>query len=269
MNKRLGRGLSALIPSEESTSIQEIDINSIVINPNQPRESIEEESIHKLAESIKKKGILQPILVRKRDDRYEIIAGERRYQSAKLIGMNKVPVILIDADDQEAYEISLIENIQREDLNPIEKAKAFQSYIEKYKMTHEELAERIGISRSEITNILRLLQLPVEIQEEIKKGNLTYGHARALLSLEDGELQKRLARRIIKEKLSVRDTESLVKRNINRFEIPEIKILEERLQSYFETKVKIQPKSPDRGKITIEYKSLEELEKIVEKFLRD
>lgn len=266
-NKRLGRGLSALIPSEENVFIQEIDINLIEINPNQPRETINEESIRELAESIKKKGILQPILVRRKDSKYEIIAGERRYQSAKLIGMNKVPVIVIDADDQEAYEISLIENIQREDLNPIEKAKAFQSYIERYKITHEELAERIGISRSEITNILRLLQLPLEIQEEIKKGNLTYGHARALLSLEDGELQKRLARKVIKEKLSVRDTETLVKRNINKVEIPEIRILEERLQNYFETKVKIQPKSPDRGKITIEYKSLEELEKIVEKFL--
>ncbi|MCX7795558.1 MAG: ParB/RepB/Spo0J family partition protein [bacterium] len=266
-NKRLGRGLSALIPTEDNISIQEIDINSININPNQPREAIDEKNIRELAESIKKKGILQPILVRRKDNEYEIIAGERRYQSAKLIGMNKVPVIVIDANDQEAYEISLIENIQREDLNPIEKARAFQSYIERYKVTHEELADKIGVSRSEITNILRLLQLPIEIQDEIKRGNLTYGHARALLGLEDSELQRRLARKVIKEKLSVRDTEALVKRSINKAEIPEIRMLEERLQSYLEAKVKIQPKSPDKGRITIEYKSLEELEKIVEKFL--
>lgn len=265
--KRLGRGLSALIPSEEKGPIQEIDIDNIITNPNQPRESIDEESIRELAESIKRKGILQPILVRKREDKYEIIAGERRFQSARLIGLDKVPAIIIDADDQEAYEISLVENIQREDLNPIEKAKAFQSYIEKYRVTHEELAERLGISRSEITNLLRLLQLPLELQEEVRRGNLTYGHARALLSLEDGELQRRLAQKVIKEKLSVRDTEDLVKRNSNRVKIPEIKMLEERLQSYLEARVKIQPKSPDRGKITIEYKSLEELDRIVEKFL--
>jgi len=265
--KRLGRGLSALIPSEEKVFIQEIDIENIVANPNQPRESIDEESIRELADSIREKGILQPILVRKKEDKYEIIAGERRFQSARLVGLNKIPAIIIDADDKEAYEISLVENIQREDLNPIEKAKAFQSYIEKYKVTHEELAERLGISRSEITNLLRLLQLPLELQEEIRKGNLTYGHARALLSLEDDELQKRLAQKVIKEKLSVRDTEELVKRNSNKVKIPEIKMLEERLQSYFETRVKIQPKAPDRGRITIEYKSLEELERIVEKFL--
>jgi len=265
--KRLGRGLSALIPSEEKSFVQEINIEDIVINPEQPRESIDEESIRELAESIKKKGILQPILLRQKGDKYEIVAGERRYQSAKLVGINKIPAIIIEADDQEAYEISLIENIQREDLNPIEKAKAFRNYIERYKMTHEELAERLGISRSEITNLLRLLQLPIEIQEELKRGNLTYGHARALLSLEDKDIQKRLAKKIIKEKLSVRDTEELVRRTTHRVEIPEIKVLEERLQNYLETKVKIQPKAPDRGKITIEYKSLEELEKIVEKFL--
>ncbi len=265
--KRLGRGLSALIPSEEKGSIQEIDIEDIVTNPNQPRECIDEENIRELAESIRRKGILQPILIRRREDKYEIIAGERRFQSAILAGLNKIPAIIIDADDQEAYEISLVENIQREDLNPIEKAKAFQNYIERYKVTHEELAERLGISRSEITNLLRLLQLPLELQEEVRKGNLTYGHARALLSLEDGELQKRLAQKVIKEKLSVRDTEEIVRENSNRVKIPEIEMLEERLQIYLETRVKIQPKAPDRGRITIEYKNLEELKRIVEKFL--
>lgn len=266
-NRRLGRGLSALISSEEEKRIEEIEIEKIIPNPNQPRGLISEESIRELAESIKQKGILQPILVRRRDDKYEIIAGERRYLSAKFLGMNKLPAIILDVDEREAYELSLIENIQREDLNPIEKAEAFQSYIDKYRVTHEALAEKLGISRTEITNLLRLLQLPPEIKEEVKKGNLTYGHARAILSLEDADSQKKIVERIIKEKLSVRETEKLVNKKRKRVEIPEIKALEDKLQNYLETRVKIQPRSPEKGRITIEYKSLEELERIIGKFI--
>lgn len=265
--KRLGRGLSALIPSEEE-KIKEIEIEKILPNPHQPRETMDIENLRELAESIKQRGVLQPILVRRREDKYEIVAGERRYQSAKISGITKIPAIVLDLSDQEAYEISLIENIQREDLNPIEKAKAFQSYIERYKITHEELASKLSISRAEITNLLRLLQLPLEIQEEVRRGNLTYGHARALLSLDDPYWQKVLAQRVIREKLSVRDTEELVKGQGKRMEeIPEIKVLERKLQEYLETKVKIQPRSPEKGRIMIEYKNLEELERIIEKFL--
>lgn len=265
--KRLGRGLSALIPSEEER-IKEIEIEKILPNPNQPRETMSIESLRELSESIKQKGILQPILVRPKDDKYEIVAGERRYQSAKIAGLSKIPAIILNISEQEAYEISLIENLQREDLNPIEKAKAFQNYIDKYNVTHEELANKLNISRAEITNLLRLLQLPLEIQEEVRRGSLTYGHARALLSIDDPYWQKVLAQKVIKEKLSVRATEELVKRKGKRLEeIPEIKMLERKLQEYLETKVKIQPRSPEKGIITIEYKSLKELERIIEKFL--
>ena len=268
-NKRLGRGLSALIPDEEEKKrIEEIEIDRIVPNPNQPREFINEESIRELAESIREKGILQPILVRRKDDSYyEIVAGERRYLSAKLLGLNIVPAIILDINEKEAYEISLIENIQREDLNPIEKAEAFKDYIDKYRVTHEELAGKIGISRTEITNLLRLLQLPQEIKEEVKKGTLTYGHARTLLGLESIDSQKEIAEKIIKEKLSVRETEELVSKKREIREIPEIRALESKLQNYLETRVKIQPQSPEKGRITIEYKSLEELERIIGKFL--
>lgn len=265
-DKRLGRGLSALIPTDDKR-LEEIEIEKIIPNSSQPRELINDEGIKELAESIREKGILQPILVRRRDDKYEIVAGERRYLSAKLVGLDKVPAIILDIDEREAFEISLIENIQREDLNPIEKAEAFQSYIDRYKVTHEELAKRLGISRTEITNLLRLLQLPPEIKEEVKKDSLTYGHARALLGLKDAESQKEMAKRIVKEKLSVRETEELVGKRKMRLEIPEIRALESKLQSYLETKVRIHPRSPERGRITIEYKSLEELERIIGKFL--
>ncbi|MCS7202330.1 MAG: ParB/RepB/Spo0J family partition protein [Dictyoglomus sp.] len=266
--KRLGRGLSALIPTEEESKIKEIEIEKILPNPYQPRETIDIENLRELSESIKQRGVLQPILVRQKDDKYEIVAGERRYQSAKIAGLSKIPAIVLNISDQEAYEISLIENLQREDLNPIEKAKAFQNYIEKYNVTHEELANKLNISRTEITNLLRLLQLPLEIQEEVRRGNLTYGHARALLSIDDPNWQKILAQRIIKEKLSVRETEDLARRKGKKIEkIPEIMVLERKLQEYLETKVKIQPRSPEKGKITIEYRSLKELERIIEKFM--
>jgi len=178
-------------------------------------------------------------------------------------------VIVKDIDDQSAWDIALTENLQREDLNPIEKAKAFQYYIETFKVTQEELAQRLSISRSEISNFLRLLQLPPEIQEEVRRGNLTYGHARTLLSVEDPYIQKLLAQKIIKEKLSVRETEELVKRRKikDEIDIPEIRSLEEKMEKHLGTKVKIQPKSPTKGRITIEYKSLERLEDIIRKFL--
>jgi len=265
--KRLGRGLSALISSQDESKIQEIEMERIIPNPNQPRETIDIETLSNLSQSIKEKGILQPILVRRKDDKYEIIAGERRYLSAKSAGLSKIPAIILEVSDQEAFEISLIENLQREDLNPIEIAKAFQNYIDKYNVTHDELAKKIGISRVEVTNIIRLLQLPIEIQEEVRRGNLTYGHARALLSIDEPSLQRNIAQKIIKDKLSVRETENLVKRSKELEEIPEIKVLERRLQEYLGSRVKIFPKTPEKGKIVIEYKNIEELESIIEKLL--
>lgn len=267
--KRLGRGLSALIPSEEVSKLQELNVEDVIPNPNQPRESKDLQGLQELAESIKEKGILQPILVRPKNGKFEIIAGERRYQAVKLLGFSKIPAIVLEIDDQEAYEISLIENLQREDLNPIEKAKAFQNYLNTYKVTHEELAKRIGISRAEVTNLLRLLDLPLEIQEEIRRGNITYGHARAILSLDDPYLQKLIAQKVINEKLSVRETEELVKRKSKKIEeIPELKALERKLREYLNTSVKISPKSSEKGKVIIEYKNLNELEKIIEKLMQ-
>ncbi|ACI20016.1 ParB/RepB/Spo0J family partition protein [Dictyoglomus thermophilum] len=266
--KGLGRGLEALIGEEENL-IEKIPIEKIVPNPQQPRETLNPETLQELVESIKQLGLLQPILVRPKGDYYEIIAGERRYHAAKTAGLKEIPVIVKDIDDQSAWDIALTENLQREDLNPIEKAKAFQYYIETFKVTQEELAQRLSISRSEISNFLRLLQLPPEIQEEVRRGNLTYGHARTLLSVEDPYIQKLLAQKIIKEKLSVRETEELVKRRKikDEIDIPEIRSLEEKMEKYLGTKVKIQPKSPTKGRITIEYKSLEQLEDIIKKFL--
>ncbi|MGC9063768.1 MAG: ParB/RepB/Spo0J family partition protein [bacterium] len=256
-----------MIPSREEGTIQEIEIERIYQNSNQPRETIDKQAIEKLADSIRQKGILQPILVRSRDNGFEIVAGERRYLAARLLGLKKLPAILLEVNEREAYEISLIENIQREDLNPIDKANAFQGYIERYGVTHEELAERLGISRSEITNLLRLLKLPLEVQERLKSGDLTYGHARALLGIDEQLLQKELTQKIIDEKLSVRETEELVRRNNRIGKIPEIKAIEDKLQAYLETKVRIRPRSPEKGKIVIEYRSLEELEKITGRFL--
>ncbi len=268
--KGLGRGLEALIEvNEEKELVEEIPIEKIVPNPNQPRNTLNPDTLQELVDSIKNVGILQPILVRPKGEVYEIIAGERRYHGAKAAGLQKIPVIIKELDDQTALDITLTENLQREDLNPIEKAKAFQSYIETFKVTQEELAQRLSISRSEVTNFLRLLQLPPDIQEEVRRENLTYGHARTLLGIEDPALQRIIAQKVISEKLSVRETEDLVKTKkiVKKFKDPELNVLEEQLEKYLGTRVKIQPKSPNKGKLTIEYKSIEELERIVGKFL--
>ncbi|HOJ92597.1 MAG TPA: ParB/RepB/Spo0J family partition protein [Dictyoglomaceae bacterium] len=268
--KGLGRGLEALIEvDEEKELVEEIPIEKIVPNPNQPRNTLNPDTLQELVDSIKNVGILQPILVRPKGEVYEIIAGERRYRGAKAAGLQKIPVIIKELDEQTALDITLTENLQREDLNPIEKAKAFQSYIETFKVTQEELAQRLSISRSEVTNFLRLLQLPPDIQEEVRRGNLTYGHARTLLGIEDPALQRIIAQKVISEKLSVRETEDLVKTKkiVKKFKDPELNVLEEQLEKYLGTRVKIQPKSPNKGKLTIEYKSIEELERIVGKFL--
>lgn len=263
--KGLGRGLEALIGEEEGHLVENIPIDKIVPNPKQPRETLNPETLQELIESIKTLGLLQPILVRPKGEMYEIVAGERRYHAAKVAGLKEIPVIVKNIDDQTAWDIALTENLQREDLNPIEKAKAFQYYIENFNVTQEELAQRLSISRSEVANFLRLLQLPPEIQEEVRRGSLSYGHARALLGLDDPYLQKLLAQRVIKEKLSVRETEDLVKKKKIKDgrDLPEIRALEEKLEENLGTKVKIVPRSPTKGKITIEYRSLEELERII------
>jgi len=214
--KALGRGLGALLSSSDRTidlqdESHEVAVELIDSGPSQPRTHFDEASLERLADSIRSHGVVQPILVRRRDERYELIAGERRWRAAKIAGLPKIPVVVKEIPDEDLLEIALIENIQREDLNPIEEAQAYKKLIETVGLTQEALASRLGRDRSYITNYLRLLRLPADIQQLVKEGTLTTGHARTLLGLTHVDLQRRIARRIIEEDLSVRSTESIVK----------------------------------------------------------
>lgn len=286
----LGKGLDALISIDAMDEIEEtksendseenpllIKISKIEPNREQPRKSFDGESLKELAESIKAYGIIQPLVVQKRADYYEIIAGERRWRAAKLAGLKEVPVIIKNYSDEEIMEISIIENIQREDLNPIEEAMAYQKLLTEFNLKHEEIAEKVSKSRSAISNSLRLLKLESRVQEMAAKQELTYGHARALLAIEDGDMQYEAACQVVEGNLSVRDTEKLVKKIIQPEVRKEIKrtvpdaqeeIIYQNLKSQFEqilsTKVNINRKNNERGKIEIEYYSLEELERIFE-----
>jgi len=243
-----------------------------MIEPNkgQPRKQFDKESLEELAVSIRQYGIIQPIVVCKRDDYYEIIAGERRWRAAKKAGLKEVPVVIRDYTDKEIAEISLIENIQREDLNPIEEAKAYRQLIEDYSLTQEELAERISKSRTAITNTLRLLKLHSKVQTMLVKGNISAGHARALLGLEDQNLQLELAERIHAESLSVRQTEDLVRvYNNPPAEKPakvknntEYKNLEKHMTEVLGTKVRIKQKEQGKGRVEISYFSEDQLDQI-------
>ena len=214
--KALGRGLGALLSSDRTIDLgaepSEVDLDSIVPGPMQPRTHFDEASLESLAESIRSHGVVQPLLVRRRDNGFELIAGERRWRAAKLAGLTRVPVVVKDVPDDSLLEIALIENIQREDLNPIEEAQAYKKLIETVGLTQEALATRVGRDRSYITNYLRLLRLPDDLQQLVKEGRLSTGHARTLLALMHPDQQRRLARQIIDGGLSVRATEQLVHR---------------------------------------------------------
>ncbi|CRZ35690.1 ParB family chromosome partitioning protein [Herbinix hemicellulosilytica] len=286
VKRGLGKGLDVMIPlriSEKETEGEEnvsretlVPINEIEPNKSQPRKKFDQEALQELADSIRQFGVIQPLIVQKRDKYYEIIAGERRWRAARLAGLKEVPVIIKDYSPQEIVEIALIENIQREDLNPIEEAQAYQRLITEFNLKHEELAERVSKSRAAITNSLRLLKLDSRIQQMLINEQITGGHARALLSLEDSDLQYETARKIIDENLSVRDTEKLVKKLISKKAEKEIAVaedanlvyqaLEEKLKNILGTKVLIKRKKKNAGKIEIEYYSDEELERILEMF---
>lgn len=278
MNNRkhgLGKGLGALIPddteTEESSSPISLSINLIKANDEQPRKRFDVDKIQQLAESIKEHGIIQPIVLQKEQDYYSIIAGERRWRAAKLAGLKEVPVIIMDISDKEVLEISLIENIQREDLNPIEEAIAYKRLMEEFQFTQEALSKRIGKSRSAVTNILRLLNLDDRVLQLLKEEALSEGQGRSLLPVEDKELQYKLAKQIIDDGLSVREIERLIislgktKRQKNHKEDNDIFCLDikNKLESFFSTKVLITNKK-DKGKIQIEYYSEEDLERILE-----
>ena len=288
----LGKGLGSLIsldieemPTKEVASNSEelkekgetiLKIRQIEPNKNQPRKKFEEDSLQELAESIKQYGIIQPIVVQsKSGEQYEIVAGERRWRAAKLAGLKEVPVIIKQFTEQELAEISLIENIQRENLNPIEEAMAYHRLIKEFNLKQEEVAERVSKSRTVITNALRLLKLDEKLQQMLVEGLITTGHAKVLLGLDSKEVQLQVAESIIDDRLSVRETENLVKQlqkpkmenETNKKELPNQDLynrIEEKIKEKIGSKVKIQRKTGEKGKIEIEYYSTEDLERIME-----
>ena len=287
----LGKGLDSLISdkvsSKQTTAVEKkeeakaetfVKISKVEPNREQPRKKFDEDALLELSESIKQFGVLQPLLVQKRDDYYEIIAGERRWRAAKLAGLKEVPVIVKELTEKEIMEISLIENIQREDLNPIEEALAYKKLLDEFHVKHDELAERVSKSRSAITNSMRLLKLCDKVQQMIIDEQLTMGHVRPLIMVEDEEKQYLLAQKIFDEKLSVRETEKLVKKVLNEKDEPKkeetgekeedfsvfYENLQEQLKQILGTKVTIKHKDNKKGKIEIEYYSQAELEELME-----
>jgi ParB family chromosome partitioning protein len=278
----LGKGLGALLPEFEQAepkSLLYCGIEEITPNRSQPRKHFDESKLQELAESIKEKGILEPLIVRRLDQGYELIVGERRWRAAQKAGLKEVPVLVKEVEGRDVLEISLIENLQREDLNPIEAAEAFKHLIEEFNISQEDLGKRIGKDRTTITNIVRLLKLPTEVRNQLLQNRITSGHARAILSLESKEKQKELCALIIKKGLSVREAEALAKRWSEKLKktIPSVKrkgdlesqliSLQDSLRKHLGTKVKINPKGK-KGKIEIEYYSHEDLERIVETILK-
>ena len=281
----LGKGLNALIPDEVSNNINSkkennkdgvalIDINLIKNNKEQPRKLFDDEKILELAESIKHNGIIQPIILRKVGNNYIIVAGERRWRAAKLIGIKEIPSIIMDLTDKQVMEISLIENIQRQDLNSIEEANAYKKLISEFNLTQEELSKRLGKSRTAITNTMRLLNLSEGVKQYLIEGVISEGHGRALLSINEANLQCEVAQKVIDDKLSVRELEKFIKdckekkvakphKKENEELNPYYKDITERLQGYFGTKVNISNKN-NKGKIEIEYYSYEDLQRILD-----
>ena len=288
--KGLGKGLNSLFNEEdieevtsEITKSSEGDIKKVrmsLIEPNkkQPRRHFDEEKITALADSIKEHGLIQPIIITPSDNNmYKIVAGERRWRAAKLAGLKEVPVVVRELSTQEIVEISLIENIQREDLNPVEEAMAYKRLIDEFHLKQDEIAERVGKSRTAVTNAMRLLKLSEKVQQMLIDEMITAGHARAILAISDKEKQESVAMKVFDEKLSVRETEALVKRMLeppktekkSKFSSAEDAIyesLEEKMKSIMGTRVQIHRKKNDKGKIEIEYYSKDELERIIDLF---
>lgn len=293
--KGLGKGLDSLIPDNRGSKTAEpelpsekepadelksgeqmMKINMVEPNRDQPRKNFDEDALLELADSIKQFGILQPLLVRKRKDYYEIIAGERRWRAAKMASIKEVPVIIKEYSEQEIIEIGLIENIQRENLNPIEEAMAFKRLLEEFNLKQDEVAERVSKSRTAVTNSMRLLRLDGRVQQMIIDDMITTGHARALLAIDDKEQQYTLANKIFDEKLSVRETEKLIKDIKNPKKPKEKKVIENafiykdienKMKEIIGTKVSVASKGNGKGKIEIEYYSDKELERVFEMIL--
>jgi ParB family chromosome partitioning protein len=274
----LGRGLGALIPTAEvapgASGLAELPIAAIRPNPQQPREHFDEEALGALAESIREVGVLQPVLVRASGDEYELIAGERRWRAARRVGLQTIPAIIRVADDAAMLQQAIVENVQREQLNPLEEAAAYQQLIEDFSFTHDEVATRVGRSRATVTNTLRLLQLPPAIQRSLKDGTLRMGHARALLGTPDRAFQEQLAKRAVAEDLSVRAVEEAIREREespatraveqgrrSTMRPPGLLELEELLGDYLETRVRI-TMGPKHGRVQVDFATLEDLERI-------
>ena len=272
LKKGLGRGLSSLIGDSGSKSKQSnLKIDDIISNPYQPRKIFDDEQLNDLTNSIKERGIIQPIVVRpskSQDEKFEIIAGERRWLAAKRANLDSVPVVILNVDDEKSLEFAIVENVQRQDLNPIEEAKGYQKLIDEFNYNQEKLSKFIGKSRSYIANSLRLLSLSPDVIDHMEKGNLTAGHARALIGVPNSGI---IAKKIIKNKLSVRQVENLVKVFKNKNIVKLIKSkdsniieLQKSLENKIGLSVIIQNKKNNSGKITFEYKNLDQLDKIID-----
>lgn len=277
-----GLGLEALLNSKmnelnektQETGVFEVDIDKIEPNKNQPRKIFEENALEELAESIKEHGVIQPIILKKINSGYEIIAGERRWRASKIAGIKKIPAVVKNIDDLKAFETALVENLQREGLNPMEEAKSYKRLIEEFSLSQEEAAKKVGKSRSVVANVMRLLNLDERVQIFISENKLSNGHGRALLGISDNNIQFETAEKIIQEELSVRETEKLVKKitennNKDKKEKREIKFntnnykyIENDLKSIFGTKVKLS-NNKNKGKIEIEYYSDEDLDRLI------
>ncbi|MCM3387564.1 ParB/RepB/Spo0J family partition protein [Ureibacillus chungkukjangi] len=279
MARGLGKGIGALFPTEaidnlqtNEDQIEKIDLQKLVANPFQPRKTFEDDAIEELAESIKEHGIIQPIVVRKKGKKFEIVVGERRFRAAKLANLNEIPAIVRNLTEDQMMELAILENLQREDLTPIEEAEAYQSLIEKLNFTQEELANRLGKSRPYITNHLRLLTLPDDVRELVNTGELSMGHGRTLLGLKNKRRITEVAEKVIKHGLNVRQLEALIKQlneEVSRETEKPVKkdifvqATETQLRDYFGTNVQIK-KSKNKGKIEIEFYSEDDLERILE-----
>lgn len=288
-SNRLGRGFSALLPQAGTAStrpsgaatggqegVAQIPIEEILPDKNQPRRHFDEAHIAELASSIKSKGVIQPILVRKEGNQYRLIAGERRWRASQRAGLQNIPALVKDVTERQAFELALIENVQREDLNPIEEAQAYHRLIEEFGLTQEGCAERVGKERSSIANSLRLLRLPDAVKASLIEGSLNMGHARALLGLGDEDAIARAANHVMAKRLSVRQTEQLVRREKKEKSAvkasegtgptasAQVRAIEERLQQQLGTKVRLVDRGKGRGKIEIEFFSYEELDRLLE-----
>ena len=274
--KALGRGLGALLASDRTIELPEpgeLEIDSIVPGPMQPRTQFDDESLGHLADSIKSHGIVQPVLVRRIGDHYELVAGERRWRAAKLAGLRTIPAVVKEIDDKDLLEVALIENVQREDLNPIEEAQAYSKLIETVGLTQEALAERVGRDRSYITNYLRLLKLPEDIQQLVRQKRISTGHARTLLALQHVDLQRLVARQIIANDLSVRATEDIVRKRTERGSAPRrapvsatvdpnVRAAESKLRRALGTQVRILEDGTGAGKVEISYFNRQDLDRL-------